>query len=162
MRSVKATPWRHGKLGRATLPVLLPCAAIVVTLVVADLLSTAGAEPAALQTDDRGFINTAVRCEAPQAAVAFGRTERSLVAICVDHDGHYEYRGARLGDAAVLTVVAEPTVPGEFFAQKDGVTYTVTAEQLVIKSDEFVRTEPMIQFGSPPLLAVEVPTSKPR
>ena len=75
-----------------------------------------------------------MRCEAPQAAVAFGRTEQSLVAICVDHDGHYEYRGARLGDDAVLTVVAEPTVPGEFFAQKDGVTYTVTAKELVIKS----------------------------
>ena len=115
-----------------------------------------------LQTDDRGFIDSKVRCEAPQAAVAFGRTEQSLVAICVDRDGHYEYRGARLGDDAVLTVVAEPTVPGEFFAQKDGVTYTVTAKELVIKSDECVRTEPMLQFGAPPLLAVEVPASKPR
>lgn len=158
---MKATAWRYGKLGRAMLPVLLLCAAIVVTLVVADLLSKAGAEPGSLQTDDRGFINTAVRCEAPQAAVAFGRTEQSLVAICVDRDGHYEYRGARLGDDAVLTVVAEPTVPGEFFAQKDGATYTVTAKELVIKSDEFVRTEPMLQFGAPPLLAVEVPASKP-
>jgi hypothetical protein len=144
------------------LPVLLVCAALIVTLVVANLLSKAGAEPGPLQTDDRGFINTEVRCEPPQAAVAFGRTEQSLVAICVDRDGHYEYRGARLGDVAVLTVVAEPTVPGEFFAQKDGVTYTVTAKELVIKSDEFVRTEPMLQFGAPPLLAVEVPASKPR
>jgi hypothetical protein len=162
MRSVKATAWRHGKLGRAMLPVLLLCAAILVTLVVANLLSKAGAEPGSLQTDDRGFINTEVRCEAPHAAVAFGRTGQSLVAICVDRDGHYEYRGARFGDDAVLTVVAEPTVPGEFFAQKDGVTYTVTAKELVIKSDEFVRTEPMLQFGAPPLLAVEVPASKPR
>jgi hypothetical protein len=162
MRSVKATAWRHGKLGRAMRPVLLVCAAIIASLFLANLLSKAGAEPGSLQTDDRGFVNTEVRCEAPQAAVAFGRTEQSLVAICVDRDGHYEYRGARLGDAAVLTVVAEPTVPGEFFAQKDGATYTVTAKELVIKSDEFVRTEPMQQFGVPPLLAVEVPTSKPR
>src|SRR5439155_19017212 len=146
MRSVKATAWRHSKLGRAMLPVLLVCAAIIITLVVANLLSKAGAEPGSLQTDDRGFINTEVRCEAPQAAVAFGRTEQSLVAICVDRDAHYEYRGARLGDVAELTVVAEPTVPSEFFAQKDGVTYTVTAKELVIKSDEFVRTEPMLQF----------------
>jgi hypothetical protein len=142
------------------LPVLLGCAAIIATLLLANLLSKAGAEPGSLQTDDRGFINTEVRCDAPQTAVAFGRTAQSLVAICVDRDGHYEYRGARLGDAAVLTVVAEPTVPGEFFAQKDGVTYTVTAKELVIKSDEFVRTEPMLQFGVPPLLAVEVPTPK--
>jgi hypothetical protein len=67
-----------------------------------------------------------------------------------------------LGDAAVLTVVAEPTVPGEFFAQKDGATYTVTAKELVIKADKFMSTEPMLQFGAPPLLAVEMPASKPR
>ena len=144
------------------LPVFLLCAAIIMTLVVGNLLSRAGAEPGSLQTDDRGFIDSEVRCEAPESAVAFGRTEQSLVAICVDRDGHYQYRGARLGDNAVLTVVAEPTVPGEFFAQKDGVTYTVTAKELVIKSDEWVRTEPVLQFGSPPLLAVEAPTPKPR
>ncbi len=143
-------------------PVFLLCAAIIMALVVGDALSKARAEPQAFATDDRGFIDSEVRCEAPQAAVAFGRTEQSLVAICVDRDAHYEYRGARLGDDAVLTVVAEPTVPGEFFAQKDGVTYTVTAKELVIKSDQFVRTEPMLQFGAPPLLAVEVPASKPR
>jgi hypothetical protein len=144
------------------LPVWLVCGAIIITLIVGNLLSQARAEPGSLQTDDRGFIDSEVRCEAPQAAVAFGRTEHSLVAICVDRDGHYEYRGARLGDHAVLTVVAEPTVPGEFFAQKDGATYTVTAKELVIKADEFERSEPMLQFGAPPLLAVEVPASNTR
>ena len=139
-------------------PVFLLCAAIIVTLAMADLLSKAGAEPGPLQTDDRGFIDTPVRCDLPQSAVVFGRTERSLVAICVDQAGHYQYRGARLGDAAVLTVVAEPTVPGEFFAQKDGATYTVTAKELVIKADNYSSTEPMLQFGAPPLLAVGVPT----
>ena len=143
------------------LPVFLLCAAITITLFVADLLSKAGAEPGSLQADDRGFVDSEVRCEAPQSAVAFGRTEQSLVAICVDRDGHYEYRGARLGDDAALIVVAEPTVPGEFFAQKDGATYTVTAKDLVIKSDDWVRSEPVLQFGAPPLLAVEVPTPKP-
>jgi hypothetical protein len=122
---------------------------------------TVGAQPETIATDDRGFIDTHVRCEVPQSAVAFGRTAQSLVAICVNPDGHYEYRGARLGDDAVLTVVAEPTVPGEFFAQKDGVTYTVTAKELVIRSDEWMRTEPVLQFGTPPLLAVEIPASKP-
>src|SRR6201992_353994 len=116
MRSAKAAAGRHGKLGRAMVPVFLLCVSIIVTLAAANLLSKAGAEPGAMQTDDRGFVDTAVRCELPQSAVAFGRTERSLVAICVDQAGHYQYRGARLGDAAVLEVVAEPTVPGEFFA----------------------------------------------
>jgi hypothetical protein len=142
--------------------VLLLAAAVGVSLAATLTPPTVGAQPESIATDDRGFIDTDVRCEVPQSAVAFGRTEQSLVAICVDPAGHYEYRGARLGDDAVLTVVAEPTVPGEFFAQKDGVTYTVTAKELVIKSDEWVRTESVLQFGTPPLLAVEVPASKPR
>jgi hypothetical protein len=136
--------------------VLLLGAAASVTLVPA----MAGAQPS-YPTDDRGFVESAVRCEAPQSAVVFGRTAQSLVAICVDPNGHYEYRGARLGDDAVLTVVAEPTVPGEFFAQKDGATYTVTAKDLVIKADKFARTEPMLQFGAPPLVAVEMPAPTP-
>src|SRR5712671_3765601 len=106
MRSVKATAWRHGKLGRAMAPVFLLCGVIILTLVVGDLLSKARAEPGVLQTDDRGFIDSKVRCEAPRSAVEFGRTEQSLVAICVDRDGNYEYRGERLRDDAVLTVVA--------------------------------------------------------
>jgi hypothetical protein len=141
---------------------LLLAAAVGVSLAATLTPPTVGAQPESIATDDRGFIDTDVRCEVPQSAVAFGRTEQSLVAICVDPAGHYEYRGARLGDDAVLIVVAEPTVPGEFFAQKDGVTYTVTAKELVIKSDEWVRTESVLQFGTPPLLAVEVPASKPR
>ena len=141
--------------------VLLVSAAASMSLATTLMPPTVGAQPS-YPTDDRGFVESAVRCEAPQSAVVFSRTEQSLVAICADPHGHYEYRGARLGDDAVLTVVAEPTVPGEFFAQKDGVTYTVTAKELIIKSDDFVRTEPVLQFGAPPLLAVEVPTPKPR
>jgi hypothetical protein len=119
----------------------------------------AGAQPSPYPTDDRGFVDSQIRCDAPQSAVAFSRTEQSIVAICVDQAGRYQYRGARVDDKdAVLTVVAEPTVPGEFFAQKDGVTYTVTAQNLTIKTDEWVRTEPVLQFGTQPLLAVEMPT----
>ena len=87
------------------LPVFLLCAAIIVTLVLANL-SKAGAEPGSLQTDDRGFINTAARCDAPKSAVAVGRTEQSLIAICVDGSGHYEYRGVRLKDNSELNVLA--------------------------------------------------------
>src|SRR5882757_7233163 len=104
MRSVKTTAWRHGKLGRAMLPVFLLCAGLITTLLVANLLSKAGAEPGALQTDDRGFIDKAARCDAPKSAVALGRTEQSLVAICVDGSGHYEYRGMRVKDSYALKV----------------------------------------------------------
>ena len=138
--------------------VLVVSAAVTVGLAATIPMPTAVAQPS-YPTDDRGFINSQIRCDAPQSAVAFSRTDQSLVAICVDQAGRYQYRGARLADAdAVLTVVAEPTVPGEFFAQKDGVTYTVTAQNLVIKTDEWTRTEPVLQFWAPPQLAVEMPT----
>ena len=125
--------------------------AFVTALVAAACLTlapTAAAQPS-YPTDDRGFVGSEVRCDAPASVVVFGRTAESLVAICLDAHGHYEYRGARIGDNAVLIVVAEPTVPGEFFAQKNGATYTVTAKELIIKSDEFVRDEPMLAFAGP-------------
>jgi hypothetical protein len=136
---------------------LVMSAALTVSLAATVASPTADAQPP-YPADDRGFIGSQVRCDAPQSAVVFSRTDQSIVAICVDQAGHYQYRGARLGDEdAVLTVVAEPTVPGEFFAQKDGVTYTVTTKELVIKSDEWVRTEPVLQFGAQPMLAVDMP-----
>lgn len=138
---------------------LLTGAAAVLGLAAVIAPSTAGAQPA-YPTDDRGFVDSQIRCDAPQSAVAFSRTEQSIVAICVDQAGRYQYRGARVADKdAVLTVVAEPTVPGEFFAQKDGVTYTVTSQNLTIKTPEWTRTEPVLQFGTQPLLAVEMPTT---
>jgi hypothetical protein len=139
-------------------PAGLAISAAVTFSLAAMMTSPAAAAQESYPTDDRGFLDSEVRCDAPQSAVSFIRTEQSIVAICVDQGGRYEYRGARLGDDAVLIVVAEPTVPGQFFAQKDGVTYTVTAKELVIKSDEWVRTEPVVQFGAPPQLAVEMPT----
>src|SRR6476620_5823695 len=122
MRSVKATAWRQGKLGRGMLPVYLLCAAIIVTLVLANL-SKAVAEPGSLQTDDRGFINTAARCDAPKSAVAVGRTEQSLIAICVDRSGHYEYRGVRLKDNSGLNVTGALMKGGRYIAHNADFTY---------------------------------------
>jgi hypothetical protein len=139
-------------------PAGLAISAAVTLSLAAMIASPTAAAQESYPTDDRGFLDSEVRCNAPQSAVSFIRTEQSIVAICVDQAGRYEYRGARLGDDAVLIVVAEPTVPGQFFAQKDGVTYTVTAKELVIKSDDWSRTEPVLQFGAPPQLAVEMPT----
>lgn len=142
----------------ATPAVLVLGAAVGVSL--ATMLTPSAVAQPSHPTDDRGFVGSSVRCDAPQSAVSFGRTAQSLVAICLVPDGHYEYRGARLGDDAALVVVAEPTVPGEFFAQKDGATYTVTATQLVIKTDDWVRAEPMLHFQTPPMLAVQAPEPK--
>jgi hypothetical protein len=153
MRSVKATAWRHGKLGRAMVPVFLLCAAIILTLVVGDLLSKADAEPGVLQTDDRGFIGKAARCDAPKSAVAIGRTEQSLVAICVDGSGDYEYRGMRVKDRNALKVPGAVMLGGKYVARNADFTYIFSAKELIILQGWgwVIRKEPMVAFVEPRL-----------
>jgi hypothetical protein len=155
MRSVKATAWRHGKLGRAMLPVFLLCAGLITTLLVANLLSKAGAEPGVLQTDDRGFIDKAARCDAPKSAVALGRTEQSLVAICVDGSGHYEYRGMRVKDSYALKVPRTGMLGGKYVARNADFTYIFSAKELMILQGWgwVIRKEPMVAFVEPRLPA---------
>jgi hypothetical protein len=133
-------------------PVFLVCAGIIITLFVGNLLSKAHGEPLQLQTDERGFLNTAARCEKPQIAVAVGRTQQSLVAICVDGRGHYQYRGMRLKDNSALNVPARATADGKFIVENAGFTYTFSAKELVITSGTRVlRKEPMVAYVEPRL-----------
>ena len=151
MRSVKATAWRHGKLGRVMVPVFLLCAAIIFTLAMADLLSKAGAEPGPLKTDDRGFIDKAARCDQPKSAVALGRTEQSLVVICVDGSGHYEYRGMRVKDSYALKVPRAVMMGGKYEAHNANFTYIFSAKELMILQGWgwVIRKEPMVAFVVP-------------
>src|SRR4029078_4072170 len=151
MRSGRATAWRHGKLGRAMLPVFLVCAALMLTLFVANLLSNARAEPGALQTDDRGFIDMAARCDATKSAVALGRTEQSIVAICVDGNGHYEYRGMRVKDDYALHVPGAVMVGGKYVARNTDFSYILSETEMTILQGGGwrIRKEPMVAFIEP-------------
>jgi hypothetical protein len=133
------------------LPHLLLCAALIITLVVANLLSKAGAEPGAIQTDDRGFIDKAARCDAPKSAVALGRTEQSLVAICVDGGGHYEYRGMRVKDSYALKVPRAGVEGGKYVARNANFTYIFSAKELMILQGWgwVIHKEPMVAFVEP-------------
>jgi hypothetical protein len=124
--------------------------AVLASVALAATLSpTAAAQPEFLATDDRGFIDTAARCEDPATAVAFGRTQGSLVAICLS-DGQYEYRGVRLSDDALLTGAATETDDGGFSTENGGVTYTFTAKELVVSAGwRTIRTEPMVAYVEP-------------
>jgi hypothetical protein len=133
------------------LPVILLCAALTITLLMAELLSKAGAEPQSFRTDDRGFVGTAARCDEPASAVAFGRTQRSLVAICVQGPGQYDYRGVRVSDNASLTTTATDVGGGEFRAKSGRAIYTFSAKELVIASGWWIRTEPMVAYVEPRL-----------
>lgn len=139
----------RGKLSRAVVVVFLLCAVLTVTV------SKAGAEPEPIQTDDRGFINTAARCDTPKSAIAVGRTQQSLVAICVDPSGHYEYRGVRLEDNSVLNVPGAVMLGGRYIATNADVTYAFSAKELMILQGWgwVIRKEPMVAFVEPRLPA---------
>jgi len=141
---------RFGKAGRVPLAALILNVLIVMGLAATGLLPTAAGQPESFATDDRGFINTAARCEKPKFAVAIGRTDQSLVAICVDGRGHYEYHGMRLKDRSVLNVPAKATADGKFIVENAGFIYTFSPKELVIASGARVlRKEPMAAYVEP-------------
>jgi hypothetical protein len=108
---------------------------------------SAAAAPA---TDGRGFVDSTARCDAPNTASAFGRTATSRVAICRIADGGYEYRGVRVRDGARLIVAATRSNDGQFIAENDGITYTVTASSLTVTANkEVIREEQMLDFQAP-------------
>jgi hypothetical protein len=136
-------------------PVFMLCIALIVTLPMGDLPSKAHAEPGSLQTDDRGFIDTRARCDSPKSAVAVGRTQQSLVAICVDPRGHYEYRGVRLKDSSEINVSGAVMQDGKFVTHNADVTYVFSAKELMIVQGWgwVVRKEPMVAYMEPRLPA---------
>jgi hypothetical protein len=105
------------------------------------------APPAPFPSDDRGFINSSARCPESQPAFAIGRTEGSLVVICGQQTGHYEYLGVRLRDAAMLRTAASTDSPRGFRAQKAGVLYAVSPSELkVTAGSTVIKREPMIEY----------------
>jgi hypothetical protein len=112
--------------------------------------------------DDRGFVNSAARCDDTQTALAVGRTQRSLVVICADHNGNYEYRGVRTSDGALLKAPAQTATDGGFVAQNEGVTYAVSPTQLLVTSSgTVINQEPMIEYRQPHPFAAESGAPKP-
>lgn len=115
--------------------------------------------PSPVKTDDRGFVDSAARCDDAETVIAFGRTQRSLVAICADPDGTYQYRGVRISDDAALAVAAERTSSGGFEATNEGVTYAVSSNELLITSgDTTLFRESMVEYHAPRLPAEGTPS----
>ncbi|GFG48685.1 hypothetical protein CQY20_09825 [Mycolicibacterium agri] len=98
-------------------------------------------------SDDKGFIHSSARCEDTQAAYAIGRTNGSLVVICGEPTGRYEYLGVRLSDAALLRTQAETDAERGFFAQRGSVVYAVSAAELrVTAGSTVIKQEPMVEY----------------
>lgn len=147
--------------------VVVACASLVARWATDDSLSVAEASPspsvsvptqpqealpvAAPRTpfpsDDSGFIDSSARCGGSQPAYAIGRTQGSLVVICGERAGQYEYLGVRLSDAAVLRTDAQTDSTRTFVAQKAGVLYAVSPTELkVTAGDTVIKQEPMIEY----------------
>jgi hypothetical protein len=116
---------------------------------------------AAPATDGQGYIDSTARCAPADAAVAFGSTDGSRVAICKSSSGKYEYRGVRLRDGAKLIIPATASAGG-FVAENDGITYTVTASSLVVRTgNQVVSEEPMVDFHGDLPKTSPAPSSAP-
>ena len=109
-------------------------------------LPSADAQPLG-DTDARGFVNSPARCDPQQTAVVVGGTNRSLIAICVDGAGRYEYRGVRLSDQALQRLPARMMANGCFGARTEAVFYTVSDRKLLLTSgSRIIRDEAMVEF----------------
>jgi len=109
--------------------------------------------------DQAGFVDSDARCRDTQTARAIGRTAGSLVVICLDRSGHFEYHGVRLTDKATLAARAEKTPQRMFLARNHGVDYAVSPTELLVTSGGAVaKREPMVEYreilsSSPVLVA---------
>ena len=136
-------------------------AATAMTAVAQSALPEAGAEPTAPTTepsgsnsaypsDDQGYTDSAARCDEGQTLMAYGRTSRALVTICVGPDGQLEYRGVRLSDNSSLTVSAGRASDGSIVATNDGVTYAVSPEMLLVSDgDSVLYRDSWVEFREP-------------
>ena len=133
-------------------------------------LPEAGAEPTsatpapswAFPRDQLGYLDSTARCDDDQELVAYGRTTRALVVICVDPSGELEYHGVRLSDEASLWMPAGKAADGSFVATNNGVTYALSPEAfLVSEGDAVLYRDSWAEFGQPrfPTAASAMPTT---
>ena len=101
-------------------------------------LPAASAAPAGPTSDELGYVDSAARCDDTQTLMAYGRTSRALVVICVDPDGQLEYRGVRISDQAALSMAAARASSGTIIATNDGVTYAVSPTMLLVSEGDTV------------------------
>lgn len=96
------------------------------------------AAPSAPTTDDYGYVDSSARCDDTQTLMAYGRTARALVVICVNRDGQLEYRGVRISDQAGLSMTATRSPDGTIVATNNGVTYAVSPAMLLVSEGDTV------------------------
>jgi hypothetical protein len=113
-------------------------------------------------SDEYGYLNSSARCDDDQTLMAFGRTSRAMVAVCVDPDGELEYRGVRLSDQAATTLSATRASDGSIIATNDGVTYAISPTFfLVSEGDSVLYRDAWIEFRQPRFSGAPTTTAAP-
>ena len=115
------------------------------------ILPRAAAAPSdQLEADESGYLNSAARCDADQTLVAYGRTTRAQVAICLDPGGDLQYRGVRSSDGAFLMMPAGRAADGSIVATNGDATYAVSPSTLLVsEGDAVLYRGSWIEFREP-------------
>jgi len=131
-------------------PDTLPVAQAAPSMTGTTTTATSSTGSAPYKADAKGYVDTKARCSDSQSVMAYGRTERSLMAICVDPTGDLEYRGVRLSDNASVTLPASRGSDGTVIAGKDGVTYSISPKVfLVSEGDNVIYRDSWIELVQP-------------
>lgn len=102
------------------------------------------------EADEFGYLDSAARCDADQTLVAYGRTSRAQVAICVDPGGELQYRGVRSSDGAFLMMPAGRAADGSIVATNGDATYAVSPSTLLVsEGDSVIYRGSWIEFREP-------------
>ena len=161
MSANAASRKQAGRRLRVAFATLLLVAVAGLPVATATNLPLAAAAPPTVPTDSQGFLDSPARCAPNQKAVTVGRTALSLVAICTDGHGHYEYRGIRLSDRATLVLPAKSLANGCFGARTDAVDYTVSQRKLLLTAGlRVLRDETMVEFKDYRVAVAEAPLVK--
>ena len=135
---------------RGSSPGLAALAAAIMAISAGLTAIAAVAAPPDDSSDEYGYLNSSARCDDDQTLMAFGRTSRAMVAVCVDPDGELEYRGVRLSDQAAATLSATRASDGSIIATNDGVTYAISPTFfLVSEGDAVLYRDSWIEFRQP-------------
>ena len=114
----------------------------------------------AVSSDEYGYLDSSARCDDDQTLMAFGRTSRAMVAVCVDPDGELEYRGVRVSDQAATAMSASRASDGTVIATNNGVTYALSPAMLLVsEGDNVLYSDPWIEFRQPRFSAAPVTPS---
>ena len=147
---------------RGSPPGLAAVAAAIMAISAGLTAIDAVAAPPDDSSDEYGYLNTAARCDDDQTLMAFGRTSRAMVAVCVDSDGELEYRGVRLSDQAATTLSATRASDGSIIATNDGVTYAISPTFfLVSEGDSVLYRDAWIEFRQPRFSGAPTTTAAP-